>query len=521
MRTTLLWLVAAAMFCCAPPVQTYAQALTPRAANRILEQATWGPTPESSLQLQALGLKSWFAHQVAAPISTYPDQPLLNAQGNPNTNVGPVQLQFFENALNGQDQLRQRVAFALSEIWVVSNLEVANASAFPPLMRIFQRRAFDNYEALMKDVTLNPGMGRFLNMVNNDKGNPAKGTAANENYAREIMQLFTLGLTKLHDDGTPVLDSNDNPEPTYTQTDVTNMAKAFTGWVYGAPPGVAPAGHDRAYYLTPMIPLEVEHDQTAKSILDATLPAGQTAEQDLDDALHVLFTQSSVPAFVSQQLIQHLVTSNPSLEYVRRVADVFKDNGSGVRGDLQAVVYAILADPEARAADAADAMDQDTFGHLREPVLLVANLLRGLGGNLSPTSRVAASAANLGQNLFYAPSVFSYFSPQYRTSGGLPAPEFQIYSTQTAASRVNLLNSAIYDGHFDTGTKFNISSYVEAAESTSGVIGLINDRFFHDDMSNSLNLAIVQALHPLTSASDRAKAALYVALTSSEYQVIH
>jgi uncharacterized protein (DUF1800 family) len=496
--------------------------LTVRAANRILEQATWGPTQAATTELQQEGFQAWFQQQVAAPISTYADEPLLNAQGKTNANVAPVQLEFFRNALTGADQLRQRVAFALSEIWVVSNLEVANASAFPPLLRIFQQRAFDNYEQLMKDITLNPGMGRYLNMVNNDKGNPSKGTSANENYAREIMQLFTMGLTQLHDDGSPVLDQNGNPVPTYRQEDVTNLARAFTGWVYGTAPGIPNKGHNPVYDLVPMVPYEIGHDTTTKQILGVTLSANQSAEQDLDDALHIVFMQPSVPGFVSQQLIQHLVTSNPSPPYVQRVAEVFKDNGSGVRGDLQAVVYAILNDSEARAGDQPNAAGIVGFGHMREPVLLCLNLLRGLGGSLSNTSIVAAAATALGQNLLDAPSVFSYFSPQYRTSSGLPAPEFQIYSTQTAAARANLINSAIYGGQFDSGTKFNISVYLSAAATaTNALIDLINQEFFHQDMSSELRDAILQALQPLTVSSDKAKAALYVALTSSEYQIIH
>ena len=498
------------------------QALSDRAANRILEQATWGPAPAGSSTLQSQGFDAWFAEQVSAPVSSYADQPLFNAAGMTNTNVSPVQAAFFQNALNGPDQLRQRVAFALSEIWVVSNLEVNNASAFPPLLRIFQNDAFGNYEKLMKDVTLSPAMGRYLNMVNNDKGNAAKGTAANENYARELLQLFTVGLARLNINGTPAIDSSGNTVPTYAQADVANLAKAFTGWTYPPEPGIANKSHNPTYYLAPMVAYEANHDTGAKQILGVTLAPNQTAEMDLDEALQVVFAQSSLPPFIAQQLIEHLVTSNPSAAYVGRVAQVFENNGSGARGDLKAVVYAILSDPEARAADSPNGVDQENFGHMREPVLFVANLLRGLNGTLSNTAGVAGAATGLGQQLFFAPSVFSYFSPQYRTAGGLLGPELQIYSTQTAASRANLVNSAIYNGQYDTGTKFNIGAYTTAASTSStALIGLINQVFFHDAMSQSLQTAINQALGPLTLASDKAKAALYVALTSGEYQVIH
>lgn len=220
-------------------------------------------------------------------------------------------------------------------------------------------------------------------------------------------------------------------------------------------------------------------------------------------------------------MIQHLVTSNPSPAYIARVASVFEDNGSGVRGDLKAVIRAILTDPEARAADAASAPSPANFGHMREPVLFVTNLLRGLNGTVSATSTVAGAATNLGQQLFYAPSVFSYFSPQYRATNGLLAPEMQIYSSQTAANRVNTVNSAVYGGQLDIGTKFDLSAFVTAAANATTLVNLINEVFFHEAMSNELRSAINQALAPLTAPADKARAALYVALTSAEYQIIH
>src|SRR5690349_15694125 len=240
------------VLCAASP----SQVLSTRAVNRILEQGSWGPGLEPSLTLAQQGFEAWFQEQVDAPVSTFTDQPFYNSDGKPNTNVGPLQVAFFQNAVGNPDQLRQRVAFALSEIWVISELEINNASAFPPLLRIFQNRAFDNYENLMRDVTLNPGMGRFLNMANNDKGNAAKGTTANENYAREILQLFTLGLVKLNSDGTPILDASGAAIPSYTQADVANLAKAFTGWTYPPMPGFLTRGHNRTYYVGSMVAVE-------------------------------------------------------------------------------------------------------------------------------------------------------------------------------------------------------------------------------------------------------------------------
>jgi uncharacterized protein (DUF1800 family) len=326
---------------------------------------------------------------------------------------------------------------------------------------------------------------------------------------------------KLNPDGTPALDANGVAVPSYTQADVADLAKAFTGWTYPAMPGFITKGHNRAYYVGSMMAVESLHDTTRKQILGATLSAGGTAETDLDQALHAIFLHPNLPPFVSQQLIQHLVTSNPSAAYVGRVASVFENNGAGARGDLKAVIHAILTDEEARAADDANAVSQENFGHMREPVLFVTSLLRGLGGAVSPTSTVAGTATNLGQRLFYAPSVFSYFSPQYRTRNGLLGPELQIYSSQTAVNRANAVNSAVYGGQFDAGTKMSITAFVTAAANATTLVSLINQVFFHEAMSNELRAAINQALAPLTAPADKAKAALYIALTSGEYQIIH
>ena len=256
----------------------FGQMLTPRAAARFLDQATWGPTPASIAQVQSIGISDWLTTQFALNTSDLPDQAILNADGKPNTTLAPVERAFFQNAVSGEDQLRQRVAFVLSQIWVVSATSGVNYSyAFPPYWRIFRDNAFGNYRDLMKAVTLSPAMGRYLNMANNVKGDPAKNTSANENYAREMMQLFTLGLTQLNPDGSAL------PVATYNQAVVTNMAKALTGWTYPTAPGATPKRNNPAYYFGQMFAVESEHDTTAKSIFGSiTIPAGQTAEQDLE-----------------------------------------------------------------------------------------------------------------------------------------------------------------------------------------------------------------------------------------------
>jgi uncharacterized protein (DUF1800 family) len=247
---------------------TPAPVMTDRAAARFLDQAAWGPAPASIASLAQMGIADWLAAQFAATPSDLPDQAILAANGKSNNNLAPVQAAFFANAVNGPDQLRQRVAFVLSQIWVVSQVSVHPAYAFPPYWRIFRDNAFGNYRDIIKAVTLSPAMGTYLNVANNNKANPAKGTAANENYARELMQLFTLGLTELNPDGSPLLDINHNPIPTFNQAVVTNMAKVMTGWTYPTAPDATAKNNNPPYYFGQMFAVEAEHDTSSKPIFN-------------------------------------------------------------------------------------------------------------------------------------------------------------------------------------------------------------------------------------------------------------
>jgi uncharacterized protein (DUF1800 family) len=465
-----------------------------------------------------MGLNQWLSAQFALKTSDLPDQPVLNSAGKGNTDLRPVQEAFFQNAVTGQDQLRQRVAFALSEIWVVSaDPGIKYAYAFPPYWRIFRDNAFGSYRDLIKAVTLNPPMGSYLDMANNNKGNASLGTAANENYAREVMQLFTLGLAQLNPDGSAVLDSHGNPVPTYSQSDVTNLAKALTGWTYPTAPGHTAKVNNPEYFIGPMIPVEIEHDTSQKTIFGGiVIPSGQTAEQDLESVLDAMMSQPSMAPFIGKQLIQHLVTSNPSPAYVQRVSTVFSSTG----GNLQNVIAAILTDTEARAGDNVSTPVDPNFGHLREPVLFVANMLRALNATLGPSSTVYNDATAMGQDLFYAPTVFSYFSPQYRTPNGMLGPEFQIYSTQTAAERANIVNTALY-GALDKGTTIDLSIFEQYANNTQSLAGSLNTFFLHGAMSDNLQTAIANAVNAANGPKAKVQAALYIVLTSGEYQIVH
>jgi uncharacterized protein (DUF1800 family) len=495
--------------------------VTARAAARFLDQATWGPTPASIAQVQSMGFTAWLQAQYALNTSDLPDQPILNSAGTSNNNAAPVQAAFFQNAVANQDQLRQRMAFILSQIWVVSQQSgVTPAYAYPPYWRLFRDNAFANYQDVIKAITLSPAMGRYLNMANNNKASSASGTAPNENYGRELMQLFTLGLNQLNPDGSLALDSNGNIQVTYDQTDVTGMSLALTGWTYPTAPGATAKNNNPAYYTGAMFSVDAEHDKTAKTIFgNIAIPAGQTAEQDLDAVLAALMAQPTMAPFISQQLIQHMVTSNPSPGYITRVSTVFENDGYGVVGNMQAVITAILTDPEARAGDDPTVTMSPTYGHMREPMLFMTDVLRGLNATVGATSTISNDASNMGEDLFNAGSVFSYFSPQSRTEHGLFGPEFQIYSTQTAADRVNYVNSILY-GTAATGFKINLAPFVAQATDATTLLNYIGSIFLHSGMSTGLQAAATTAINAAATPTAKAQAALYVVLTSSEYQII-
>jgi uncharacterized protein (DUF1800 family) len=270
-----------------------------------------------------------------------------------------------------------------------------------------------------------------------------------------------------------------------------------------------------------MFAVQANHDTTAKAIFgNITIPAGQTAEQDLDSVLNALMAQSTMAPFISQQLIQHLVTSNPSPDYIKRVSSVFSNNGSGVTGDMKAVITAILTDPEARAGDDDGVQLDPNFGHMREPALFMTNVLRGLNGTLGPASAIQNQTSQLGQNLFFSPTVFSYFSPQNRLSSGIFAPEFQIYSTQSAKYRADIVNTILY-GKLDASTQFDLSTFTQKAGDLNSLMDYISYIFLHHSMSDNLKQAAMSAAAAQSpNLLSEAQAALYTVFTSGEYQVI-
>jgi uncharacterized protein (DUF1800 family) len=496
-------------------------------ATRFLDQAAFGPDPLTTAHVQAVGLEAYLNEQFAAPITPYPD-PAATGFGS-----GQVQARFFTNAVHGQDQLRQRVAFALGQIMVVSAVEENSPTQIVPYLQLLKQDAFTNFRTLMEDVTLSPTMGEYLDMRNNDKANPTRDTRANENYARELMQLFTIGLFQLNQDGTLQLDANGNPVPTYDQTTIQNFAKVYTGWTYPTKPGATLQKHNPAYYIGSMVPFESNHDTTSKTLLNGlVVPAGGTAESDLKAALDDIFNHPNVAPFISKQLIQHLVTSNPSPAYVGRIAAVFNNNGNGVRGDLQAVVNAILLDPEARAGDEGPSLSPpDTSGHLREPVFAVASILRGLGATVNDTNNLTNQATNLGQTLFAPPTVFNYFAPGYIiptefTPGAtLLGPEFQLQSPSAAVARSNMVNALVY-GNLGNGAVIDWSYLTNLAATPQALVDSVNNVFMYGRMPGAVQTQILSAVNALTGTSTavykaRAQAAVYLTVSSSYYNVEH
>lgn len=501
-------------------------AATVTASARLLDQTSFGPTAAAINHVQQVGLDSYLSEQFDQPTST-----LAAISVNPlpavclanNTAYPCAESEWWTAVINGPDQLRQRVAFALSEIFVVSTQSVPGQS-IPSYHNTLANDAFGNFYDLMYDVTLSPAMGDYLDMLNSAK--PATGQIANENYSRELMQLFTMGINQLNQDGTLQLDGSGKPVPSYTQAQVQAFAKAVTGWTLANADGstVTKFPNGSGNYSNPMVAVESKHDITQKVLLATTLPPGQTAAQDLTGALKDIFNNSNVGPFVCKQLIQHLVTSTPSPAYVARVTAVFADNGSGKRGDLKAVIRAIVMDSEARAGDTNVDFDG---GHLREPILFVSAMMRGLGFTNTDTngsySSLSGYTSTLGERPYRANSVFNFFPPEYVIpASSLNAPEFGIENTATAVLRLTLadsiVNSKISGFKVDLS---NTSALGMIAANPANLVDTLSMLLMHSQMPLNMRSTIISAITPLTTNAQRVRVAVYLVITSSQYKVIH
>lgn len=450
---------------------TYASATD---AVRLLSQATFGPTAKDVQRVMQLGKAAWLDEQFQKPQTRhlylldkrFTEIGLVVQPEKDDNEEGYIRdLQrsdiWWEVALWGDDQLRQRVAYALSQILVISNVSDVlynDTRGIANYHDILAEHAFGNYRDLLKAVTLNPMMGEYLSMVRNEKADSTRNIRPDENYAREIMQLFSIGLVQLNLDGSIKLDAQNNPIPTYDQTTVKELARVFTGWNMATIKQWWEWTESGASEILPMKSFNNYHDFGAKTLFgDKVIAADKTPEQDVDAALDILFAHANVAPFISKQLIQRLVNSNPSSAYVTRVATVFNNNGNNVKGDMKAVLKAILIDEEAQSGHVTA---PETFGKLREPILKVSHLWRAFKGTGVPTKlnngtvtdkrlRFYGSGRLMGQRPFGSNSVFNFYRPDYQHPGelknnNLNSPEFQILTESMIMSQISTLSNAVF-----------------------------------------------------------------------------
>ena len=545
---------------------------------RFLEQTTWGPTDADLAHLRSIGMLPYLNEQFNTPPvfpsvqSDYPSTPLYPInQPSPcdatcvrdNYTLYPLQKQFMTNALTQPDQLRQRVAFALHKLLVVGGAQLNNneTSWYAPYLQTIDRNALGNFRTLLFEVTLNPGMGEYLNMRGNSVVNRANPTP-NENYAREIMQLFSIGVDTLNQDGTPVLDAQGNRLPSYDQTTIANLSRVFTGWDLDANKiWIVDGTTAVTNYLDPMVPNGNvnRYDIAQKTLLTdvnhaspVVVPActnctGGTAAQNLantkayaitslNTAIDNLFNHPNTGPYICGQLIHQLVTSNPSPPYVGRCAAAFANNGSGTRGDMKAVITEILLDPEARG----DVKNDPNYGHLREPLLLMTHLLRTFNatsdGVLATTQAPNNYSNDMGQNLFNPPTVFSYYPADYGLPGtNLFGPEFGLLDTSLTYKRTNFMNTLLLANggngipiglpNRPAGTQLNYSTYQAMAGNPQQLVDALNARLMHGTMSPAMNANIVATVTAITNANattqaqQRTQTAIYLVATSAQYQV--
>jgi uncharacterized protein (DUF1800 family) len=551
-------------------------------AVRFLEQATWGPTAADLAHVKAVGFKAYLNEQFNASVtnpakgSNYPDltfplddqnaacpNPSPSPPPDPNYNQTvcnrdqfssyPIQRTFFSNGLYGPDQLRQRVAWALHQIIVISaqNGELNRPSRMTPYLQALDRNAFGSYRTLLGEITQTLTMGQYLDMRLSTKNSP------NENFAREVLQLFSIGTSVLNPDGSPQLDATGMPLASYNQTTVNEFTRVFTGWRDLTPSALGAGITD---YRSPMAPRGgTTHDVGAKTLLSGqVVPAcsgtnAACAQSDLTAALDNIFNHPNVGPFISKQLIQHLVTSNPSGAYVQRVASVFNNDCSGLypiagctnaRGNLKAVVQAILLDPEARG----DVKTDPNYGKLREPAQYITGFLRTL--NVKSFDKTSTSDGVLGgrsstdftgtldQPIFNPTTVFSYYQPGYEVPGTkILGPAFGIMSTSTTLRRANDINTLVYSGvsanttptaanpDRPRGTSIDTSNLEALAGNPDDVLDVLNQLLLHGTMSAQMRSSITTAMNFINDANTatrnqkRARLAVYLVATSSQYDI--
>ncbi len=535
-----------------PPRPTAAE------TSRFLIQATFGPTEAEIEATRDTTFAAWITAQQALPegalaldyLNTRRDQlrnPPAPAAPNPTADVNANHFYeyFWREAVTSQDQLRERTKFALSQIFVISFAEPQmNVRGLGSYYDMLGRNAFGNYRTLLQDVALHPMMGVYLTHIANQKEDLTTGRSPDENFAREVMQLMSIGLFELNNDGTQKLDSSGNPIPTYTAEDISNLAKVFTGFSwYAATPTNATfggGGRNDASFVTPMIAYPSFHSISEKRFLNTVIPATTTPDPmgDLRIALDAIFNHPNVGPFIGKQMIQRLVTSNPSPAYVNRVANVFNNNGSGVRGDMAAVVRAVLLDSEARNMSAG--VDAN-FGKLREPIIRMTGLMRALNATSIngqwPVNSTSASTS-LGQSPMASPSVFNFFRPGYTPPNtktgtlGLVAPEMQIVNEVTVAGYMNTMQTTVNTGiGSGNDVRLTYTKEMAVAADPAALVDRVNYLLTYGNMTTARRQQIIDAVTAVTIPSggtttqtqidaallNRSKLAVYLTVVSPDY----
>ena len=412
------------------------------AASRFAEQASFGPTPALVAELQAKGFEAWIDEQFGlspSQVDTTPFQGFVDPK--PAAENRAYQTAFTNAFIAAPDQLRLRVSWSLSQFITVSDRK-GDSVGVVYWHNLLQRQALGRYDDLLVQVSINPMMGQYLdNNQNRPKSAECGGCAPNENFARELMQLFSIGVSKLNPDGSTIRDGRGRIAESYTQKDVEELARVLTGWEMDPVPAGRPQ-RNWANWAKPMTATTwpPTRDSGAKLVLGKSFPAGQSQAKDLRDAVDMLMAHPNIAPFVSLRLIQHLVKSNPTPAYVARAAAKFVNNGSGVRGDLKAVVKTILLDAEARAGDSPITARSDD-GKLREPMLHRMAAWRGLGCTATPRTNWDDVAVAFSQRAFNPESVFSFYAPTDRAPGSsLLAPEQKMVTANELTDRLNALD---------------------------------------------------------------------------------
>lgn len=508
------------------------------AAIRFLNQATFGSTDADVAIVMAQARRNWMEAQFATPGTTHTerlDEIVKLAYPNRVGDVivpGPVlDHAIWQAYLGAPDQLRKRVGYALSQIMPVSKEGFPNPTGVrlaAGYLDVLERNAFGNFRQLLEDVSLSPAMGIFLShrgnrkaeYPNNDRSKPPL-RVPDENYAREVMQLFTIGVNALNPDGTVKL-VNGNPVETYDQDDVQGLARVFTGWNFGA-------GDSK---VAPMSLNANQHSPEEKKFLGVTIPAGTSGSASLKIALDTLFNHPNTGPFIGKQLIQRLVTSNPSPAYVGRVAARFADNGAGVRGDMKAVLDAVLRDPEARHPSAAGVPLAKT-GKVREPVLRYTTFARAFGARAAPdkawlVNNLSDPVNGLAQSPLHSPSVFNFYRPGYVPPNtaiaqeGLVAPELQIITDTSLPGYVNFMQRQLTNP--DGGLVMNYAPELALAQDPAALVERLDRRLTHSSMSTNFRNQIVTAVTALPAGTEaqrlaRVRTAILMTVVSPEFIV--